>query len=90
MGDYLFLEYSAYVTRLKPDGIYQGVADETDSLREDEVFCQIHPPDGEPQVIIGRCLIYRNPCCKHFIPRGPCLPDSYKQCIRVTYASSRR
>lgn len=41
-----------------------GVVDETNSLAEGQVFCQIHPPDAEPQIIKGRCTIYRNPCRK--------------------------
>ncbi|KAI0342571.1 RdRP-domain-containing protein [Trametopsis cervina] len=39
-----------------------GIADETDSLNEGEIFCQIHPPGGSPQCITGPCTIYRNPC----------------------------
>lgn len=44
--------------------ISTGVADETDSLNEGEIFCQIHPPYQDPQIITGPCTIYRNPCCK--------------------------
>ncbi|KAI0337237.1 RdRP-domain-containing protein [Trametopsis cervina] len=39
-----------------------GIADETDSLNEGEIFCQIHPPGRNPQCITGPCTIYRNPC----------------------------
>ncbi|TCD60788.1 hypothetical protein EIP91_009517 [Steccherinum ochraceum] len=39
-----------------------GVADETNSLEEGQIFCQIHPPSKSAEVVKGNCTIYRNPC----------------------------
>ncbi|KAI0695361.1 RdRP-domain-containing protein [Cytidiella melzeri] len=55
------LKWKAWI-EIQDSAFLMGVPDETDSLSEGEVFCQIHPPHGKPQVITGQCVIYRNPC----------------------------
>ncbi|THH33039.1 hypothetical protein EUX98_g1143 [Antrodiella citrinella] len=46
-----------------PDSAFlMGIADETDSLEEGQIFCQIEPPSKNAQVILGSCTTYRNPC----------------------------
>ncbi|CAG8486874.1 30761_t:CDS:2 [Gigaspora margarita] len=41
-----------------------GVLDETETLREDQIYCCISDPNnpGARRVITGNCVIFRNPC----------------------------
>ncbi|CAJ0762386.1 15599_t:CDS:1, partial [Entrophospora sp. SA101] len=41
-----------------------GVLDETESLKEDEVYCCISDPQNPAsrKVITGTCVVFRNPC----------------------------
>ncbi|KAI0090965.1 RdRP-domain-containing protein [Irpex rosettiformis] len=55
------LKWKAWI-EIPESAFLLGVPDETDSLEEGEVFCQIHPPHGTPKIITEQCLIYRNPC----------------------------
>ncbi|EKM49158.1 uncharacterized protein PHACADRAFT_201955 [Phanerochaete carnosa HHB-10118-sp] len=55
------LKWKAWI-ELSESAYLMGIADETDSLQEGEIFCQIHPSGSDPQVIEARCTIYRNPC----------------------------
>jgi hypothetical protein len=50
-----------------PDGAYLlGVMDETNSLKENEVFVQISPGTSDSQrhkkIIVSDCILFRNPC----------------------------
>ncbi|KAI0752286.1 RdRP-domain-containing protein [Irpex lacteus] len=56
------LKWKAWMDIPESAFLLAGIPDETDCLEEGEVFCQIHPPYHKPQVITGKCLIYRNPC----------------------------
>ncbi|KIJ51513.1 hypothetical protein M422DRAFT_44041 [Sphaerobolus stellatus SS14] len=46
------------------DGAYlMGIMDETGTLGESEVFCQIiEPKVGRSRIIEGECTVFRNPC----------------------------
>lgn len=43
-----------------------GVADETGTLQEGEIFCQIQPLSESRSTVAADCMIYRNPCRKFY------------------------
>ncbi|KIP06259.1 hypothetical protein PHLGIDRAFT_466539 [Phlebiopsis gigantea 11061_1 CR5-6] len=55
------LKWKAWI-EVDQSAYLMAIADETDSLEEGQVFCQIQAPGSDPQVIEGKCTEYRNPC----------------------------
>ncbi len=54
------LRWNAHV-EVEQGAYLMGIADEMGVLEEGEVFCQIVPPGGEPQVMTGLCVVRRAP-----------------------------
>ncbi|CAO3647238.1 unnamed protein product [Cunninghamella blakesleeana] len=39
-----------------------GVVDESKTLKENEIFCQVSSGDNKKVTITGKCIVFRNPC----------------------------
>ncbi|CAG8694444.1 16564_t:CDS:2, partial [Dentiscutata heterogama] len=50
--------------RIDDGAFLLGVLDETETLREDQIYCCISDPrnPGARRVITGNCIVFRNPC----------------------------
>ncbi|KAH8087827.1 RdRP-domain-containing protein [Cristinia sonorae] len=47
-----------------------GIPDETNSLKEGQIFVQVEPPTKGSMVVQGPCTVYRNPCRTYPLPQN--------------------